>query len=158
MTKKSTLITKIVSGMEKGPEAIEQDLEALECTDTDWVTSGITGINGHVISGTPRYRQIVTPQFTLTVLIFGATNPDGLAVGKNDSIVQFPSTLLSSDQLINTQILNPYQIVGYNKRVSYGFSASGVVSVTSRNDAEINSGDGNLSAGLVLVTENIINE
>lgn len=156
MGKKSTLITKIVSGMEKGPEAIELNLEALECTDTDWITAGITGINGHVVSGTPRYRQIVTPEFTLTVLIFGVSNPSGLDVAKNDDIVQFPSSLLSSDQMINTQILNRFQIVGYNKRVSYSFSASGKVNVTSRSDAAINSGDGNLSAGLVLLTENII--
>lgn len=41
-------LTKIVTGMEKGPEAIDANFKAVEITDTGWITDGIVYANGFV--------------------------------------------------------------------------------------------------------------
>jgi len=41
-------LTKIFTGMELGPEAIDANFKALEITDTGWITDGIVYANGFV--------------------------------------------------------------------------------------------------------------
>lgn len=60
-------LTKIFSGMDKGPEAIQANFEKLNAasgTGTDWSTAGLTSINGFGGENL-RWRQYKTGNLTI---------------------------------------------------------------------------------------------
>lgn len=137
------MFTEIFGGGYKAPGGV--------FSDTNWITNGITFINGSSENGKQRCRQIILPSFTITVVSFNIIVPS-LKVGEVKKIMQFPK-LLSDAQRLNTQVLNYIALVNYNSRVDFDFTSDGQLQITARYDADQTKLV--VSQELVLITENI---
>lgn len=112
-------------------------------------------MNGAALSGTPRYRQIVTPQITYTFLQFGLKAMN-LKVAQRITAVKLPKALLTASQAVNTFLTSRYQIVGYDGRYeAVPMFDKGTVDIVSRNATDITTASGDYDIRMVALTANI---
>lgn len=121
-------LTKIFSGMEKGPEAIDANFKALDITDTGWQAAGITYLNGcaALVGNNERYRVVQTGSFKLVYIDFAISIP-ALGYGAAVSAIQLPTSVPKRQIALST-----LTTAGTQKLASWDISESGVIAITSR--------------------------
>ena len=97
-------------------------------SDTGWVTSGITFINGASKGdGTPKFRTVTRGKLGITFLSIPVTVP-ALGAGAVSNVVQLPATA----QIANAESdFGGYSRTGQNKMMIWGRSANSQLFVNS---------------------------
>lgn len=123
-------LTKIFTGMEKGPEAIDANFKELDgdITDSGWQTAGITYLNGcaALAGSNEQYRVVQTGSFKLVYIDFSISVP-ALAYGTSVSAIQLPNNVPVRQEALATPLY-----AGAQKLASWDISESGVIAITSR--------------------------
>lgn len=115
-------LTKIFTGMEKGPEAIDANFKALNITDTGWSSAGVVYLNGFGNTGKPFKYRITNLGGVVMLWISGYANDaanKGLDIKNKTAIAKFPSAVVN---YVNGSNYNNLSQVG--KWVSNGANIS----------------------------------
>lgn len=114
-------LTKIFTGMEKGPEMIDANFKSVELADSGWQTAGITFINGASASGNNnRYRVFQHESFGITVFNIGITMPS-MTYGQTTNFVSLPAAMMSASAELD---LGNLVRTGRNQLAGWGFSSN----------------------------------
>lgn len=144
-------LTKIVTGMEKGPEAIDANFEALNkdsIVKTPWSNTGVTMLNGFAPANSEGmiWNTVKFGETTL-LTIKGSINYPALTKGQALPCLQIPTSVFPVNGdfafLQNTVLLWGDQIMALNFD-----SATGKVTFTN----ESIRGDGTMPAGTKFIS------
>lgn len=113
-------LTKIFTGMELGPEAIDANFKAVEITDTGWVTDGIVYSNGFVKDAVDPFAYRIIKYGTsglINVYLAGSANKGSTKLGlvnhKPVVAATFPRTVanyISGSNYHTKSVIGRYQL------------------------------------------------
>lgn len=134
-------LTKIFSGMEKGPEAIDANFKAVEITDSGWQTDGIVYANGFVKDAAdPFAYRIVKYGNSGLINVYLAGNatkgPNKLGLVNHQAVVAatFPSAVtnyITGSNYHNKSVIGRYQLNYAGVTIRQDFGADGSLKVQS---------------------------
>ena len=114
-------LTKIFTGMELGPEAIDANFKAVEVIDSGWQTDGFTYINGASASGgNCRWRVFQRGSIGLTVFNIGINMP-AMKYGQATNFVSLPAAMMAAS--VDMDFGNLIR-TGGNQLAGWGFNSN----------------------------------
>lgn len=134
-------LTKIFSGMELGPEAIDANFKAVEITDTGWITDGIVYANGFVKDAADPFAYRIVKfgeNGLINVYLAGNANKGSAKLGlvNHQAVVAatFPSAVtnyITGSNYHNKSVIGRYQQNFAGVTIRQDFGADGSLKVQS---------------------------
>jgi hypothetical protein len=136
-------LTKIFTGMEKGPEAIDANFESVNTTDSGWSSAGITYLNGFVAdSSDPIGYRVVKIGGLILFMLTGYIS----GTGADGDVAKLPTNLADyyDDTKYHIKSTVGRSIVR-NVKAKVSVSNTGVINLVTypgTADAKLHKGDG----------------
>lgn len=134
-------LTKIFTGMELGPEAIDENFKAVEITDTGWITDGIVYSNGFVKDAAdPFAYRIITygESGLINVYLAGSANKGSTQLGlvNHQAVIAatFPTVVanyINGSNYHTKSVIGRYQVNWAGVVIRQDFDADGSLRLQS---------------------------